>query len=60
MLLIKDNGPGFPAAVQSGDTRRFGIKLIESLADKLKALVRFENENGAAVYITIPYKNHKQ
>lgn len=60
MLIIKDNGPGFPAAVQSGDTRRFGIKLIESLADKLKALVRFENENGAAVYISIPYKNQKQ
>jgi len=60
MLRINDNGPGFPAAVQSGDTRRFGMKLIESLADKLKALVRFENENGAAVYITIPYKNQKQ
>lgn len=52
-LKVSDNGKGFPPTVKTGDTRQFGLKLIQSLVEKLNAEINYINEKGAIVEIKI-------
>ncbi|MDD5149592.1 MAG: tetratricopeptide repeat protein [Flavobacterium sp.] len=47
-LIISDNGKGF---VKEPSPESFGIKLIHSLAKKLKGKLSFESKNGTVVTI---------
>lgn len=49
-LTVSDNGIGIP---NQNNSDSFGLKLIHSLAKKLKATVSFENENGTKVTLLI-------
>ncbi len=50
-LIVKDNGVGF--AIQEIEEKSFGIKLIKSLAKKLKAETQFNTTNGTEVKMKI-------
>ncbi len=56
-LSIKDNGKGVPVGFDFRNTDSYGMKMIESVAKKLKASIKFENNNGLVVSLTIKKYN---
>lgn len=54
MLKVADSGSGYKDPEHSVDTGQFGLKLIYSLAEKLKADIKLYNMNGAVAEIRIP------
>lgn len=53
ILAVKDNGKGIEKATETSE-ESFGMKMVHSLARKLKALVEvFTNERGTEVRLTI-------
>lgn len=54
VLVIKDNGPGFPADVLAGQFDSLGIELIQSLSTQIDGTARLYNDNGAVVEVTFP------
>lgn len=52
-LLVKDNGKGFPAGLNTNRQHSFGLQLISAFAQKLKARLDIYNDNGAAVFMQI-------
>jgi two-component system, sensor histidine kinase PdtaS len=53
ILEVKDDGVGLPTNFDMHNTKSFGMKLIQSLANKLEAEVETKNVNGAAFRLTI-------
>ncbi len=53
MLKITDNGIGFPANYDN-QGKSLGLTLINSLSEQLDAEIKFRNENGAVVELSIP------
>jgi len=51
-LVIKDDGKGFS---ENGDTKGNGLINMKKRAEELKGFVSFENDNGAAVIINLPF-----
>ncbi len=56
-LTIKDNGKGVPTDFEYKKTASYGMKMIESLAKKLKATIDFKNDNGLTVSLIIKKYN---
>jgi len=52
VLIIKDNGPGFPKNVLAGQFDSLGIELIQALSLQINGEARLYNKNGAVVEIT--------
>ncbi len=52
-LTIKDNGPGIPKGFDITKSNSYGIKLIMMLLKKLKADIKFINQNGLMVTMEI-------
>jgi two-component sensor histidine kinase len=56
-LLVKDNGIGIREEIINKSSKEsFGQRLMDSLAQKLKATIKTSNNNGTEVAITIPKK----
>lgn len=55
-LEVSDDGVGFPLVDGKPPTSRssFGLELVESLAQKIKAQPVYSNENGAKTVLVIP------
>ncbi len=47
VIVIHDNGPGFPDGFNEDEQNGFGISLIRMLVDQLHGSFRMENDNGA-------------
>jgi len=58
ILLIKDDGKGFPNDFDLTKAKSFGMKLLQSLSIKLKAEVEIKNDNGAILRLII--NNYKK
>lgn len=59
LLEVSDNGPGFPEDFDPSKIKSYGLKLIHILSQKLKAYLKFENDNGLKVTLIIPHaKTH--
>jgi two-component sensor histidine kinase len=56
-LKVSDNGKGFPATVNTQETKSFGMKMIRAFAQKLKARLRIYNNEGAVVELQITKYN---
>jgi two-component sensor histidine kinase/tetratricopeptide (TPR) repeat protein len=58
-LEIGDDGIGFPLTAGKPSTSRtsFGLELVDSLAQKIKANLEFFNETGAKSVLTMPLEN---
>lgn len=52
-LKVKDNGPGFPAMMDPGNSKSFGLRMIRAFAQKLKGKLDIRNENGAMIQLNI-------
>ncbi|MFK5958244.1 MAG: histidine kinase dimerization/phosphoacceptor domain -containing protein [Lutibacter sp.] len=52
-LQIKDNGQGFPKNFNWNNSESYGMKLIHTLSNKLKADLVFKNKNGAEISMKI-------
>ena len=60
-LMVRDNGVGFHEETEKKSGKEtFGQRLIGSLAQKLKATIKTNNNNGTEVALTIPKKSVKQ
>jgi two-component sensor histidine kinase len=53
LLLVKDNGAGFPAGLDVKNSKSFGLKMIKAFAQKLKAKLDIYNKDGAVVEMEI-------
>ena len=53
LLILKDNGIGFPERVESGDNLGLGLKIVTRLAQQIGAKIRFYNDGGACVEIIL-------
>ena len=53
MLIVRDNGDGFPPDATMQPETTFGIKLIKAFAQKLKARLTIYNDHGACVEMQI-------
>lgn len=51
VLIVKDNGIGFPENFDPLSGKSLGFKIVKSLATKLKAELEIENQNGALIQI---------
>jgi two-component sensor histidine kinase len=51
-LAVKDNGVGLPAGVESGNSRSFGLDLVDMLVDELNGTIEIEREGGTEFRIT--------
>jgi two-component sensor histidine kinase len=52
VLTVKDTGIGFPE--KDVPSCHLGLNLVESLAMQIGGSALFQNENGAAIYISFP------
>lgn len=53
ILEVKDNGPGLPDSFDPARSKSFGMKLIQSLAAKLKAEISISNHQGLSFKMMI-------
>ncbi len=56
VFTYQDNGKGFDNQVlnSSDELESFGITIIRSLIEQLNGKIKFSNNNGAQVELTIP------
>ncbi len=54
ILSVCDNGKGFSENFKMDELESFGFKLVQSLAEKLKAKVQAQNKNGASITLRFP------
>lgn len=53
LLEVRDDGVGLPHSFDMSSSKSFGMKLIQSLAAKLEAVIETKNDNGAVFILTI-------
>ncbi|MFP4152675.1 MAG: sensor histidine kinase [Alkalispirochaeta sp.] len=54
LLRVRDGGTGFPETVVRGADLGFGLQMVSALAGQHNGTVRFFNDDGAVVEISIP------
>ena len=52
-LTIEDNGVGLPAEFSVDKSEQFGLNLVQSLAQKLKAKIDINSDQGTRIQLTI-------
>ena len=52
-LTIEDNGVGLPAEFSVDKSEQFGLNLVQSLAQKLKAKIDINSDQGTRIVLTI-------
>lgn len=57
-VIIQDNGDGLPEGFNLQEQKSFGLKMISTLVNKLKASFTIDNQKGATFILHIPnYSN---
>lgn len=54
ILIIRDNGVGFPQEVNFKRTRSLGLQLVNNLVRQLKGTIDLSHDNGSVFRITFP------
>ncbi len=60
MVLLRDDGRGFPDGRETGDSGGFGMELIKQLAEQLRGAVEFYNDGGAAVKLEFELREKRK
>jgi two-component sensor histidine kinase len=55
-LSVADNGPGISEDIDVTTVKSFGYKMIRAFAQKLKAKMTIESDEGTKVQLIIPKK----
>ncbi len=58
-VTIKDNGPGFPPALDIDSTESFGLLLVKNLVNQIGGEITIQNHSGSVVIITF-FNNSKE
>lgn len=53
VLEVKDDGTGLPPSFDMNSSKSFGMKLVQSLAAKLEAVIETKNDHGALFRLSI-------
>jgi two-component sensor histidine kinase len=53
-LVVRDDGPGWPAEGAAPNGKSLGLRIIKSFATTLKAQIAYENDGGAVSILTFP------
>jgi two-component sensor histidine kinase len=51
-LVVRDDGTGFPAAIDIRRSKALGLQIVSTLADQLKAVLRVSSESGTSFSVT--------
>lgn len=54
VLIIKDNGIGFPSSIDFKNTETLGLKLVNTLVDQINGKIEITADNGTEFRITFP------
>lgn len=54
VLIIKDNGIGFPSSIDFKNTETLGLKLVNTLVDQINGKIEITADNGTEFKITFP------
>lgn len=54
ILIVKDNGIGFPDSIVKEKNRTLGLSIVETLTRQLSGKLRLYNDTGAAIEIIFP------
>jgi two-component sensor histidine kinase len=54
LLIVRDNGVGFPEGFDSQKTNSLGLRLIRALTRQLRGKLEIESSNGAVFQICFP------
>jgi two-component sensor histidine kinase len=54
VLIIKDNGIGFPSSIDFKNTETLGLKLVNTLVDQINGKIEITADNGTEIRITFP------
>ncbi|MFW5784062.1 MAG: PAS domain S-box protein, partial [Spirochaetota bacterium] len=54
VIVYRDNGPGAPDAATSGESDRFGMKLIREMISQIGGTITVESNRGMRVAMDIP------
>jgi PAS domain S-box-containing protein len=57
IIIVKDNGCGFPENLNFRDTNSLGMQLVISLVDQIKAEIELKREQGTEFKLTFEIKN---
>jgi len=58
-LIIKDNGFGFPEKFDVNNLSGLGLTIVQSQVEQLEGTIKFENNSGSVIDISIPVKVFK-
>ena len=58
ILQVNDNGVGVPPDFKYETARSFGMRLVHSLAKKIRADIQYTHQNGTHVSVKIPIETH--
>jgi PAS domain S-box-containing protein len=58
LLMVSDNGVGFPENLDFRDTRSLGLQLVNTLVDQLEGTIELDRSEGAAFKITFAEPRH--
>lgn len=58
ILIIEDNGKGFPSAIDFRETESLGMQLVVSLTDQIDGEIKMDNSKGTK--FEIQFKNNVQ
>ena len=59
MLIIRDNGVGFPPDLNFKRTRSLGLQLVNNLVRQLNGTIELTYDNGTIFRITFPHKRKR-
>ena len=60
ILIVKDDGVGFPPELDVYDSQSLGLELVYTLVEQLEGKVEIKNNNGAETIITFTELNYKK
>ena len=60
ILIVKDDGVGFPPELDVYNSQSLGLELIYTLVEQLEGKVEIKNNNGAETIITFTELNYKK
>ena len=60
MLIVRDNGNGFPKDIAFQNIDSLGLKLVVALAKQLSGTVELDGFSGTTFMVTFVHDKHKE
>jgi len=60
VLIVRDNGVGFPKDLDFRNTESFGLRLVRTLTDQLEGNIELDSNGGTTFKITFPELKYRE